>query len=215
MALLSRKIYRTIFEALCFVSLLSLFEFILFYVIIAPLNEKKTTNIIIRNLKKLVTTVDVPDKFDVSIPKFILSDIGNKLTSGFDPNLNHAFTSNGAPSSYMIELKKVITHRFQAIGSLFGLIDQEFAYENTMKLYLTIVIILSIFLLAIIWFIFGYYVYGYKLARRSFLISIPITFVFTGAGQIFFAMYIIPRFQLANNATMEGKMFQLLKNASF
>lgn len=203
MRIVSESIYRNIFEAMVFVSILSLFEFAFFYGIVVPQNEKKIN----KNIQESITKMEFGDEPE-SKEKLADGKLINVIANMINQDINQKITNKPLQKE---GLKYMIEKRLDSYRVVFELFDKEFEEENLKKFYLTIIIVLGCFILTILWFIYGYYFYGYTILKESMLISLPITFIFVATGQLFLTLYIIPQFMLGNDSNVESKVYQLLR----
>lgn len=198
--MLSRKVYLIIFEALLFVAILSLFEFIFFYGLIVPKNSKNIQN----NLINKIT-----EKKNEEIEKHNIPSINQIIKKKLIPVLNE-YNLENMNDSDKINLSNVINARLDNYRYSFKLIDKYSERTNQLFFCITIIVIICIFVIVLIWFIIGYGIYGYKAPWSLFTISLPLTFLFVGFGQIILALYIIPKFMLGNNNKVKQTIIELL-----
>lgn len=211
MRIITEPVYRNIFEAMVFVSILSLFEFIFFYGMVVPQNTKKINKSIQENAQK-VKFNNSSGSSDKLIDLQLLDLIGNLVIQDLNGMINKKI-NEGIQNEPMRKevLKFIIEKRLNSYRIVFQLFDQEFKEENIKKFYLTIIIILACFILTILWFIYGHYFYGYTITKQSMLISLPITFMFVATGQLFLTLYIIPKFMIGNDSNVEAEIYNLLR----
>ena len=164
-----KNYYPILLESLLFVCLLSLFEYVLYYYVLAPDNEVQIQNKVNKDVKNALNFdmqhVEYPDQLKDNLKQnpFLAKFTLDYIKSNDKPDLKKA--------GYRYYLQQL---------------DAIMAAENTVRRYAVTVLILILFLLLFIFILYGRYIIKVQFNMYAIYSSIVITFIFIVVMQLYF-----------------------------
>jgi hypothetical protein len=184
-----KNYYPILLESLLFVCFLSLFEYVMYYIILAPDNKVIIQDKVDDDIKKaLDINVDLkyPDKIKEELEKHPLMA---QLALNFINNKKKIDLKNTGYRYYLQQL------------------DDSMANENQTRRYGVTILIFILFLLMIIFALYGRFIIKVPFSPMAILTSISITFVFIAFMQLYFVYKVTPQFKMINNKSIEKAMY--------
>lgn len=188
-----KNYYPILLESLLFVCLLSLFEYILYYFVLAPDNEviiqSKVNNDVKNALNFDVNNVEYPDKIKEELEKHPLLA---KLTLDYVKSENKPNLRNAGYRYYLQQL------------------DASMAAENRVRRYAVTILIFILFLLLFIFILYGRYIINVTFNMHSIGYSIGITFLFIVMMQLYFIYRVSPQLKVVNDQSIKKAIYGFL-----
>lgn len=191
-----KKYYPILLESLLFVCLLSLFEYVMYYIILAPDNKRKIQEQVDLDIKKSLNFMDnfqyaddIVEKLQnyPILAKFILDYIKNK----------DAFKIKKLGYRYYLQQ-----------------LDEQMQNENKIRKVGVTVLIIILFLLLFIFILYGRYIINVNFSMRKIAYSIGLTFTMIVAMQLYFIYIITPKLKMVNTKSIEKTIYGFMLGKS-
>jgi len=200
-----KKYYPILLESLLFVCLLSLFEYIMYYIILAPDNKKI-----------------IQAKVDTDVKKSLNFDI-NTLNVNNSEELTKQLEKNPLLAKMALDyIQNSESPDFKNTGYRYYLqqLDEAMQTENKVRRYGVTILIIILFMLLFIFVLYGRYIIKVPFNMKQIAASISITFILIVCMQLYFVYIVTPKFKMVNDksiqkalyAFMLGKPLELPKN---
>lgn len=186
-----RNYYPILLESLLFVCMLSLFEYIMYYLILAPDNVKTIQNKISKDISKQLnknTELNQEELLQYLRDNPVIAQmVYAYIESGQGSNL-----SNTGYRYYLQQL------------------DQIMADENANRRIGVTILIVFLFLLLFIFVLYGRYIIMAKFSMWAIFTSIAITFIFIVMMQLYFIYIVTPKLKMVNDKSIERAIYEFL-----
>jgi len=184
-----KNYYPILLESLLFVCFLSLFEYIMYYAMLAPDNKKSIQ-------EKVDNDVKASLEFDINVEN--VDKIKEQLAN--NPMMAQ-LVLNYIDSNNSIDLKNT-GYRYYLQQ-----LDDAMIGENNIRKYGVTILIFIIFLLTAIFALYGRFIIKVPFNMLAILSSISITFVFIVIMQLYFIYRVTPQLKMVNNKSIEKAMY--------
>lgn len=187
-----KNYYPILLESLLFVCLLSLFEYVMYYIILAPENKGKIQSKVDNDVKKALD-FDVEVEYPDELEKFLethptMAKLAlNYIKSKDKPDLNE--------TGYRYYLQQL---------------DDAMQTENSIRKYGVTILIFILFLLLSIFILYGRYIIRVPFSMVTIAYSIGITFTLIVMMQLYFIYVVSPQLKLVNNKSIEKAMYAFM-----
>jgi hypothetical protein len=188
-----KNYYPILLESLLFVCLLSLFEYILYYLVLAPDNEVIIQNKVNTDVKKALdfdmTNVEYPDKLKEELEK---QPLMAKLALDYIKSDNKVDLRKTGYRYYLEQL------------------DANMSAENKIRRYGVTVLIFILFLLLFIFVLYGRFIIKVNFNMSSIAYSIGITFTLIVMMQLYFIYKVSPQLKVVNDQSIAKAIYGFL-----
>lgn len=182
--------YPILLEGTLFVVLLSLFEYVMYYLILAPDNKVKIQRKVERDVASAM-------EFDIDMEN------NEKIEESLRKNpllakLALSYIRNGHSKT---DLKKA-GYRYYLEQ-----LDEVMQNENTTRFYGVTILILILFLLNTVFVLYGRFIIKVPFSLIAIFSSIFITYIFIIMMQLHFVYNVSPQFRMINNKAIEQAIY--------
>ena len=187
-----KNYYPILLESLLFVCLLSLFEYIMYYIILAPENKAKIQGKVDVDIKKALNFLD-----DMEYSDDVLANLEKQPTL----------------AKLALEyIKKEDKPDLKQTGYRYYLqqLDEAMAAENMIRKAGVTILIFILFLLLFIFILYGRYIIRVNFSMKHIGYSIGITFVMIVVMQLYFIYVVSPQLKVVNNKSIEKAIYAFM-----
>jgi hypothetical protein len=187
-----KNYYPILLESLLFVCLLSLFEYVMYYIILAPENKVK-----------------IQDKVDSDVKTALDFDVDVEYPEDIEKLLETH------PTFAKLALKYIKTENrpdLKQTGYRYYLqqLDEAMQTENSIRKYGVTILIFILFLLLFIFILYGRYIIRVPFSMVTIAYSIGITFTLIVMMQLYFIYVVSPQLKMVNNKSIEKAMYAFM-----
>lgn len=185
--------YPILLESLLFVCLLSLFEYILYYLVLAPDNKRMIQSKVNKDIKSAINfdidNAEYSDKLKEELTKrpFLAKMVLDYIKSDDKPDLKKA-----GYRYYLQQLDAIMTT------------------ENTVRQYGVTILIFVLFLLLFVFILYGRYIIKASFNMYAIATSISITFIFIVVMQLYFIYRVSPQLKVVNDQSINKAILAFL-----
>jgi hypothetical protein len=196
-----RNYYPILLEGLLFVCILSFFEYLLYYIVLAPDNKKAIQGKLEKDVKKAITFINLGTQTDDIKQYFTDNPFLAKLVLDF---IETKETNTGSTGS--TDLSDNI---FKKTGYRYYLqqLDEQMENENKMRKNGVTILIFILCLLMIIFILYGRYIIQVNFDMRVIMSAIAFTFVLIVLMQLYFIYRVSPQLKLFNNGSIQRAIY--------
>jgi hypothetical protein len=190
-----KKYYPILLESLLFVCLLSLFEYVMYYIILAPDNKKM-----------------IQDKVDKDVKKSLDFDI-NTLNLNNSDELTKQLEKHPLLAKMALDyIQNSESPDFKNTGYRYYLqqLDELMQTENKVRLYGVTILIFILFLLLFIFILYGRYIIKVPFNMEQIAASISITFILIVCMQLYFIYIVTPKLKMVNDKSIQKALYAFM-----
>ena len=187
-----KNYYPILLESLLFVCLLSLFEYVMYYIILAPENKGKIQGKVDVDIKKALNFLDDVQYSDDVIANLEKQPTLAKLTLEYIKSKDKPDLKQTGYRYYLQQL------------------DEAMAAENMIRKSGVTILIFILFLLLFIFILYGRFIIKVHFSMKHIAYSISLTFTMIVIMQLYFIYVVSPQLKVVNNKSIEKAIYAFM-----